>query len=94
MRILIWEQIRKELDASAAFNMTLMRAIDPRLISHRPRDPEKARLMSELGMETRSEVIARKTGTKSKKKISRKSIAPTPISYEIITEIEPDQPDS
>jgi hypothetical protein len=52
MRILIFEQVKKEMDSNAAFNVALLRAIDPRIITHRPRDPEKARLMAELGMET------------------------------------------
>jgi hypothetical protein len=61
MRILMWEQVRRELESNAAFNMALLRAIDPRLITHRPRDPEKARLMAELGMETSISTIARRS---------------------------------
>ena len=80
MRVLNWEKVRRELDSNAAFNMALLKAIDPRIITHRPRDPEKARLMSELGMSTRQEAIERATGKvsgkSSGKKSSRKCIAP------------------
>ena len=51
MRILSWDEVRKEQRAWAAFNMALLKAIDPRLVTHRPRDPEKKRLMAELGIE-------------------------------------------
>jgi len=61
MRILMWEQVRRELEGNAPFNVALLRAIDPRLITHRPRDPEKARLMAELGMETSISTIARRS---------------------------------
>jgi hypothetical protein len=64
MRILNWTVIQKEIEGSAAFNMTLLRAIDPRLITHRPRDPEKARLMEELGIETEIKDIIRKPRSK------------------------------
>jgi hypothetical protein len=64
MRILNWTVIQKEIESSAAFNMTLLRAIDPRLITHRPRDPEKARLMKELGIETEISDIVKKPKTK------------------------------
>ena len=72
MRVLMWEKVRKELESSAAFNMALLRAIDPRLITHRPRDPEKERLMAELGMDTRQEAIEKATGKADSKKQSRK----------------------
>jgi hypothetical protein len=52
MRILKWSKITRELDSSAAFNIALLKALDPRLITHRPRDPEKERLMKELGIVT------------------------------------------
>ena len=51
MRILNWDEIRREHKGWAAFNLALLKAIDPRLVTHRPRDPEKKRLMMELGME-------------------------------------------
>jgi len=57
MRILMWDDMRKELESSAAFNVSLLRAIDPRIITHRPRDPEKARLMEELGMDTEIDTV-------------------------------------
>lgn len=59
MRILIWEHINREMEGNAAFNVQLLRAIDPRLITHRPRDPEKASLMKELGMETTMQEVTR-----------------------------------
>jgi hypothetical protein len=74
MRILIWEQLRRELEADAAFNMQFLRAIDPRLITHRPRDPEKAQLMSELGMET---TVREVSGSPGPKKESRRCIVPS-----------------
>jgi hypothetical protein len=43
--------MRHEQRAWAAFNLALLKAIDPRLVTHRPRDPEKRHLMSELGIE-------------------------------------------
>ena len=52
MRILIYDHMQRELESARAFNMALVRAFDPRLILHRPRDPEKTRLMAELGIET------------------------------------------
>ncbi len=81
MRVLNWDKIKHELDSNAAFNLALLRAIDPRMISHRPRDPEKKRLMSELGMETRAEVLAQRTGMKSVKKKSRRTLLPD-LTYE------------
>jgi hypothetical protein len=51
MRILNWDEVRREHQGWAAFNLALLKAIDPRLVTHRPRDPEKKRLMTELGME-------------------------------------------
>jgi hypothetical protein len=51
MRILNWDEIRQEQRVWAAFNLALLKAIDPRLVTHRPRDPEKKRLMAELGIE-------------------------------------------
>jgi hypothetical protein len=51
MRLLNWEEMRKEQRGWAAFNLALIKAIDPRLVLHRPRDPEKKKLMSELGIE-------------------------------------------
>ena len=79
----MWEKIRRELDSNAAFNMALLRAIDPRIITHRPRDPEKARLMAELGMDTRQESIIKAAGKAVKscdkpatKKSSRKNLRP------------------
>ena len=74
MRILIWDQLKKELEANAAFNMQFLRAIDPRLITHRPRDPEKARLMSELGMET---TVREVSGSPGSRKDSRRCVVPS-----------------
>ena len=51
MRILNYNDLKKEMEGNAAFNVALLRAIDPRLITHRPRDPDKARLMAELGLD-------------------------------------------
>jgi hypothetical protein len=51
MRILNWDELRREQTSWAAFNLALLKAIDPRLVTHRPRDPEKKRLMAELGIE-------------------------------------------
>jgi len=76
MRVLIWEKVRKEIDRNAAFNMALLKAIDPRIITHRPRDPEKASLMKELGMDTRQETIASTAQKTSGKKSSRKCLVP------------------
>lgn len=60
MRILKWAIVQKEIESSAAFNMVLLKAIDPRLITHRPRDPEKTNLMKELGMDTGIRDVAKK----------------------------------
>jgi len=87
MRILMWEQVRKEHEGSAAFNVALLRAIDPRLITHQPRDPEKDRLMTELGMETREQAISRSTGTK---KNSRRCLMPDLSKFDIGTDTECD----
>ena len=57
MRILRWDKVKREVEGNAAFNMQLLRAIDPRLITHRPRDPEKFLLMQELGMEITVEAV-------------------------------------
>jgi len=67
MRILMWDDMRRELEASAAFNVSLLRAIDPRIITHRPRDPEKAALMTELGMPTEIDTIDFQRGKGIKK---------------------------
>ena len=67
MRILMWDDMRRELEASAAFNVSLLRAIDPRIITHRPRDPEKAALMTELGMPTEIDTIDFQRGKGVKK---------------------------
>ena len=77
MRILMWDQVRKELEKSAAFNVALLRAIDPRIISHRPRDPEKARLMQEMGLDTRIEGLGGRTGKSHKKNSTRRSVIPS-----------------
>lgn len=52
MRILNWDNLKREQKAWAAFNTAFLKAIDPRLITHRPRDPDKKRLMMELGIES------------------------------------------
>lgn len=67
MRILMWDDMRRELEASAAFNVSLLRAIDPRIITHRPRDPEKAALMTELGMPTEIDTVDFQNGKGIKK---------------------------
>ena len=51
MRILNWDEMRREQQAWAAFNLALLKAIEPRIVTHRPRDPDKKRLMAELGIE-------------------------------------------
>lgn len=71
MRILIWQEIQREFESSAAFNLALLKAIDPRIITHRPRDPDKTKLMKELGMETEIREIARKAKSDRKKGIRR-----------------------
>jgi hypothetical protein len=82
MRILIWEHIRKELEGKAAFNVALLRAIDPRLITHRPRDPEKIGLMKELGLETSITEIADNAG-KSEKHNNAENPVTTTTEFEI-----------
>jgi hypothetical protein len=74
MRILIWDQLRKELESNAAFNLAFFRAIDPRIITRRPRDPEKACLMKELGIETTVDVVGKHTGSHDKKTTGRKKV--------------------
>lgn len=84
MRILRFEDLKKEMESCAAFNVAFLRAIDPRLITHRPRDPEKARLMDELGMEpavsespdSGQECDVEVEGNTAKKKSRRKGIIP------------------
>jgi hypothetical protein len=61
MRVLKYDQIVKDKESNMAFGYQLIRAIDPRLITHRPRDIEKAILMKELGMDlTMAEAPSRK----------------------------------
>jgi hypothetical protein len=72
MRILSWDRVRRELEGNAAFNMQLLRAIDPRLITHRPRDPEKSRLMQELGMEITVEAVEK--GGKGRKRAGERRV--------------------
>lgn len=74
MRILIYDQIRRELEGYMAFNLALLRAIDPRLITHRPRDPDKARLMKELGMETTIPETPPKGAPKGSRRHTRTSV--------------------
>ena len=51
MRILIYEELKREQLPFATFSWALMRAIDSRMITHRPRGSEKTLLMRELGMD-------------------------------------------
>ena len=88
MRILRWDKVKKEVEGNAAFNMQLLRAIDPRLITHRPRDPEKAQLMAELGMEITVEEVSR-TG-KGTKKEGRRCATEKSTEIEIVLEKECD----
>lgn len=86
MRILNWSTIQKEIEGSAAFNLTLLKAIDPRLITHRPRDAEKIRLMHELGIDTEIRDMVKKPKSKSCKGPRRV----VPVSWE---EVEADEDD-
>ena len=63
MRILRYEQIKRDHMSHAAFSWALMRAIDPRILTHKPRDPEKTLMMKELGMDVS---IPESDGTKKK----------------------------
>jgi len=72
MRILTWDKMKKELEANAAFNVALFRAIDPRIITHRPRDPEKTRLMKELGMDMPAREVSKKVNPRYRKSSTRK----------------------
>ena len=74
MRILTWEPLKRELDACAAFNVALLRAVDPRLITHRPRDPDKARLMAELGIDAGIKETPAKGAPKGARKHTRTSV--------------------
>lgn len=74
MRILIFDQFRKEMESCMAFNLALLRAIDPRLITRRPRDPDKARLMAELGIEANIPETQPKGAPKGSRKHSRTTV--------------------
>lgn len=90
MRILIYDQIRKEQEACMAFNLTLLRAIDPRLITHRPRDPDKARLMEELGIETAIPETPPKGAQKGSRQRTRTSVKRLIDDIGIHVDVDPD----